>query len=286
MGRMASWDIPERPGYMSIRRTVRRCAERPDTGGVVMREARFHSRIIAMHLGLVGLVLAGCAAKAPLKAAPDEIVTIRRGSDVRLINEGGPVFAMPGEVLLLASAINTEGLKITAERADGSKIQSISAAQLSPEGTFELRGPLSAGLFFATTVVEDQDAVYRMRALVRPEEGKKITIDTTSSLIAADIIQASKRHQKAEISGAFTRTEQLTAAIRASLPAEELREVDLSGTNDALVGQLHALASARPELYAALRGWEEMLHGSRPTESPLISGQAAEPQAPVGEPPK
>lgn len=253
-----------------------------------MHEARSHNRATVLHLGLVALVAAGCTAKAPVKAEPDEIVSIKRGSDVRLINEGGPVFAMPGEVLFLASAINIEGLKVSAERVDGSKIQSVPVAQLSPEGTFELRGPMSAGVFFATTVVEDQDAVYRMRALVRPEDGKKITIDTTSSLIAADIIEASKRHQKAELGGLYNRTAQLTADIRSAVPAEEMREVKLSGTNDALVGQLHALTSARPALYDDLRAWEEMLHGGgdRAAETPQGSGPQAPPETPAGEPPK
>lgn len=251
-----------------------------------MREARSHHRLLALQLGCAGLVAAGCAAQAPLKQAPDEIVTIKRGSEVRLINEGGPVFAMPGEVLFLASAIDTEGLKVTAERADGTKIQSVPSAMISAEGSFELRGPMSAGAFFATTVVEDKEAVYRMRALVRPEDGKRITIDTVSSLVAADLIQASKRHQKAELNAIYDRTSQLTTDLRAAIPAEEMREVNLSGPNEALVGQLHALASARPELYTNLKAWEEMLYGTRASETQLISGQASEPQAPVGEPPK
>ena len=252
-----------------------------------MREARSPNRIHALHLGLLGLVVAGCATNAPLKAAPDEIVSIKRGSDVRLINEGGPVFAMPGEVLLLATGLSPEGMKVTAERVDGSKLLSVPAAAIAADGTFDLRGPMAAGVFFATTVVEDQDAVYRMRALVRPENDKTILIDTASSLIAADVIQASKRHQKAELGGIFDRTAQLTADVRAAVPAEEMRGVSLSGSNDALVGQLHALAQARPALYAELLAWEEALHGgAAAAEPPQAAAGPAGPDAPVGEPPK
>ncbi len=251
-----------------------------------MHEARFHCRIIVLHLGLAGLVAAGCATKSPVKAEPEDVVGIKRGNEVRLINEGGPVFAMPGQVLFLASARATEDPKVTAERGDGTKIQSVPSALIGADGTFLLRGAMSAGVFFATTVVEDNDSVYRMRALVRPENDKSITIDTVSSLVAADIIQASKRHQKAELGAIYDRTTKLTTDLRAAVPAEEMQDVILSASNDALIGQLHALASARPALYDELRAWEEMLHGDRATASPPLGGQAVDSQPPAGEPPK
>lgn len=253
-----------------------------------MREAGTHNRVLALNLGLAGLVAAGCAANAPLKADPEDAISVKRSGEVRLINEGGPVFAMPGEVLLLAGTPGLEGMKVTAERVDGSKVLSVPTAPIAADGSFDLRGPMSTGVFFATTVVEDQDAVYRMRALVRPENDKKIVIDTASSLIAADIIQASKRHQKAELGGIFDRTAQLTTRIREAVPADQMRGVGLSGSNDALVGQLHALTSAQPALYAELVAWEEMLHGGGTAEAgpQATAGGAAENQPPAVEPPK
>lgn len=251
-----------------------------------MREARSYQGSIALQLGLAGLVAAGCAAQAPLKAVPDEIVSIKRGSDVRLINEGGPVFAMPGEVLFFASTAGIADMKVTAERIDGSKVLSIPAAQLSPEGTFELHGPLSADLFFATTIVEDQETVFKMRALVRAEDRQKIIIDTASTLVAADVLKASRRHQKAELGAIYTRTAALTHEIRMQVPEDEMRAVNLSGTSDVLVSQLHAIAGPRQALYDELRAWEEALQGTRTDDSPLLPDPATSTDSPVGEPPK
>lgn len=251
-----------------------------------MHEARFHCRIIVLHLGLAGLVAAGCATKSPVKAEPEDVVAIKRGNEVRLINEGGPVFAMPGEVRFFASTTGAADMKIAAERSDGSKVLSIAAAQLGPDRTFELQVPASAGLFFATTIVEDQDAVYRMRALVRAEDRQPIIIDTASTLVAADVLKASRRHQKAELGAIYTRTAALTREIRTQIPEDEMRAVNLSGTSDVLVSQLHALAGPRPELYEELRAWEETLQGGPAAELPAGHDLAPVPESPAGEPPK
>ena len=251
-----------------------------------MREARFQKRLIALQLGLVGLVAAGCAAQPTLTTPPDEIISIKRGGDAPLINEGGPVFAMPGEVLFFASAQSAAEMKVTAERVDGSKVLSIPAAQLGPDGTFELHGYESAGLFFATTIVEDQETVYKMRALVRAENQQRIIIDTASTLVAADVLKASRRHQKAELGAIYTRTAALTHEIRTQVPEDEMRAVNLSGTSDVLVSQLHAIAGPRQALYDELRAWEEALQGTRTDDSPLLPDPATSTDSPVGEPPK
>jgi len=252
-----------------------------------MRQS-FKSREAVLPAAVMALVLSGCAAGPAANLLPDEIVSLKRGGDTRLINEGGPVFAMPGKVEIPAYMGQKDAIVVTGERVNGSAVLGISHVNADPDGTFDLSVPANAGLFFATTVVTHDDSLHRIRTLVRPEDGREILIDPAATLVASKIMLASKRHKSAELGAMYDLTADLTAYIRANVPATDLGLVWLDRPNDELAATLDGIAARTPGLESKLRGWEQKLYSNEAVPpAPVAAIEAPAVGLPIlGPPPK
>lgn len=246
------------------------------------------NRQAALPAALLAVAIAGCAALPVPNVLPDEIVSLKRTSETRLINEGGPVFAMPGEVKIPGYMGRKDDVQVTGERLNGSAVLGISSANADADGVFELRVPANAGLFFATSVITHDDTLHRIRTLVRPEDGRSIRIDAAATLVASKVMLASKRHKMAELGALYDQTAELTTFLRENVPAEDLGLIWLDRPNQELAMALDGLAMRLPELQTRLRAWEQALYSdSLPAAAgtgPAATGAIGLPA--LGPPPK
>ncbi|MEB3196584.1 MAG: hypothetical protein VKP62_05210 [Candidatus Sericytochromatia bacterium] len=200
------------------------------------------------------------------------------GAVAPLINEGGPVFAVPGRVVLPAYFRGRPAdLNVSAEQLGGAKIASVRPASVQSDGRFELLVPRGEGAFMATTVFAQDEYLIRMRSLVKPEEGQRITIDSTSTLVTAKLGQAYQRGLSLNLDTLNDSTQALISNLRAGIPAAEWQRVQLDGDNLHLGRALNAVTSLRPELQTQVEAWEDVLN-SQPMRPKAVS--APEPGGP------
>ena len=198
------------------------------------------------------------------------------GTGGKLINEGGPVFLLPGN-LKRPSFFTGElsGLTVRAERLDGGAFVRVGAAPVAADGSFALKGPITSELFFATTEFAAGDATHRMRTLARAQSGDPIILDTASTLVSAKIALAAQARRLDDLS--YVDTNEVTSQVRSVL-ATSLDAVPLDQTNEQLAKQLTDAASKHEALAASLRKWEATLLPSpapsasaKPSPSPSAS---------------
>ena len=223
--------------------------------------------------GVVAVLLAGCSVAQPPAAPPQAEQELRNvlpaAGGGQLINEGGPVFLLPG-TLRMPTAFKGElgSLVVRAERLDGGSFPHVPSAAVSGDGTFTLRGPLTSKLFFATTEFSAEDKLYRVRALARAESGEPIVLDTASALVAAKIALAAQKRALDDLS--LVETTEVTSQVRSALAAS-LEAVSLDQPNETLSGALDAAASRSAGLAKRLTEWEAKLLPASPTPGPSPS---------------
>lgn len=216
--------------------------------------------------GTLAVLLAGCVVSAPASTpAPDEVSSLINTKSAPLINEGGPVFLLPGTVKMpgyFTGAMNT--LSVKAERLDGGAFPRVTEAPVNAEGGFELKGPLTSQLFFATAEFTHENHLHRVRALARAQSTEPLVLDTASSLIAAKVALAAQRMPQDALD--YTETTELSAQVRSALSGA-LQGVDLAQPNEALSARLNAAAVEHPALASRLLRWETSMAPS-PEPSP------------------
>lgn len=246
---------------------------------------------VAIAVALVGALAAGCVGKEPVPAAPEvhkELATSNTGT---LINEGGPVFALPGTVRLPKYYQGEVGaLAIGAERLDGGAFTLLAAgakpfalqalAPVDADGAFVLKGPITSQLFFATAEFTFDNATHRLRSLVRAEPGAPVLIDTASTLVAAKIALAAQRRRLDDMSQ--SEAAELTSQVRAAI-GPRLEDVKLDQTNQALSLALDGIAAEHESLGGRLAAWEATLWPSSPTPRPTASAATPAPTPSVGD---
>lgn len=225
--------------------------------------------------GAVGLALAvalGCpASPAPSPGvipAEDVLRNTVSGTGGKLINEGGPVFLLPGA--LKAPRFFTgelSGLMVRAERLDGGAFVRVSPVPVAADGNFTLRGPITSELFFATAEFTANDATHRMRALARAQSGEPIILDPASTLVAAKIALAAQARRLDDLS--YVDTSEVTSQVRSVL-STALEDVPLDQTNEQLAQHLTDAAAKNEALAASLRKWEAAL---RPSSTPIATAK-------------
>jgi hypothetical protein len=223
-------------------------------------------------------LLAGCQAPAPVTGpiAPESQVrnSVAGG---KLINEGGPVFALPGTVHLPTYfAGDPATLTVRAERLDGGVFPRVAPAPVAADGSFKLSGPITSQLFFATAEFTAKDGTHRVRALARAEEGSAIVLDTASTLVTAKIAVAAQARRLDDMS--YRDTAEVVSQVRSVL-ATKLDAVSLDLPNEQLSDALDAAASGSDAVAASLAKWEATLKPS-PTPAPSPTAKpAASPSA-------
>jgi hypothetical protein len=224
-------------------------------------------------LALAGALLAGCTTQAPQPApitAEQQVRTSVQGG--QLINEGGPVFALPGTVHLPSYFNgNLATLTVRAERLDGGSFARVTDVPVAADGSFTLKGPITSQLFFATAEFQAKDGTHRVRALARAESGEPIILDTASTLVTAKVALAAQVRRLDDLS--YTNTTEVTSQVRSVL-ATGLDSVSLDQTNEQLSQQLTSAAAKSDALSASLRKWESALLPS-PTPAPTPSASTS-----------
>jgi hypothetical protein len=200
----------------------------------------------------------------------------------KLINEGGPVFLLPGN-LRAPSFFTGElaALTVRAERLDGGPFTRVAAASVAADGSFTLKGPITSELFFASTEFTAKDSLHRMRTLVRAQGGEPIILDAASSLVSAKIAVAAQTRKLDDLS--YVDTNEVTSQVRSVL-STSLDAIPLDQTNEQLSKQLSEAALKNPALATSLRKWESTLLPASPSPSPVASGTAKPSPTPVPTP--
>lgn len=201
-------------------------------------------------MALVGvmLTLASCGGAAPV--APIRETSVFNQS-ANLIDEGGPVF-LTGKVIP-PSYYKGEiaGLQVRAERLDGGAFPQIGAALVNADGGFGLRGQRMSNLMFVSTEFIHEDNRHRIRALALPDPATPVTIDATSTMLAASVAMAAQRRlivdldlgEANRLAQAFrTKVGAAAGMVPMNQPNEDLSLAmsRLAKGDDALVAQLQA----------------------------------------------
>lgn len=234
-------------------------------------------RIIA--LACMALSLSACKAVAPVaKVMETETETVRAlSSKGSLINEGGPVFALPGDVRMPATfAGETAGMIIKAERLSGGRVPRIADAVLDGTGHFSMSVPTGqTDKFFATTSFEQDGSTHKLRALVDPQPGRSVLIDATTSFMGAKIAEAA-RQQRLNLPD-MVHTNALTDEVRATIGGELEREA-LDRPDEALSFALSYHTLPHEDLAFRMQVWEQNLFmpsavslPQQPTEAPAAA---------------
>lgn len=211
----------------------------------------------ALSAVLLGTLLAACQGAPAPKPSPleTEINAIVTGG--KLINEGGPVFALPGTVRL-PSYFNGDlsKLVVRAERLDGGAYLPIAMAKVESDGSFVLHGPIKSTLFFASTEFTAKDSVHRLRALFRAEPGAPIILDSATSLMASKVALAAQRRNLDDLN--YNDARDLSSSVRSRFDTA-LGQISLDQPNEQLSRQLSDLVATDPTLSARLLRWEASL---------------------------
>lgn len=232
-------------------------------------------------LAVAGAVIAGCTATTaqpgPITAEQEVRNSVQGG---KLINEGGPVFALPGTVHLPSYFTGDPStLTVRAERLDGGTFARVSPAPVAADGTFTLKGPITSQLFFATAEFSAKDgtSTYRVRSLARAESGEPIILDTASTLVTAKVALAAQVRRLDDLN--YTNTVEVTSQVRSVL-GTGLDSVSLDQPNEKLSQQLTDAAAKSSALSASLRKWEATLLPS-PTPAPAATATPSASPSPV-----
>jgi hypothetical protein len=220
-------------------------------------------------LAVAFALAAGCQAPAPVTGpiAPESQVR-NSVSGGKLINEGGPVFALPGTVHLPTYfAGDPATLTVRAERLDGGVFPRVAPASVAADGSFKLSGPITSQLFFATAEFTAKDGTHRVRALARAEEGAAIVLDTASTLVTAKIAVAAQSRRLDDLN--YRDTAEVVSQVRSVL-ATKLDAVSLDLPNEQLSDALDTAAAGSTALASSLEKWESALKPS-PTPAPSPS---------------
>lgn len=270
-----------------------------------MKPSTHRSKPDGHRLGLVAIaacLLAGCQAAATTNPDPEGVVKTTRTA-ASLINEGGPVFGLPGGGSLineggpvfnkptnsgsftLAGQLlapryftgSVSGLGVGAEALDGGAFPDVTASPVAGDGSFSLQGPATGKFFFAAASFTFDDTTHRVRALARADEDAgKITLDTTSSLLAAKVALAEQKRHLNSID--FQETQDLGNMVRYKLGAQ-LDKVQLDAANAELSNALNVLVRQDDQLRARVRSWEYTLD---PTLAPTPDSNLPAAATPTG----
>jgi hypothetical protein len=216
-------------------------------------------------------LLAGCATTGTLPASPEDAVsTALNYNKPTLINEGGPVFALPG-ALQMPSYYGGDiaSLTVRAERIDGGGFPKVPEVKVQKDGTFSLNGPLTSNLFFASTEFIHEDTLHRVRALVRAQSDEPVIIDAASSLMAAKVAMAAQRRKLFNVD--YNETTRLTSQVRA-VASTELAGLRLDQANEELSTALDRAVANDTSLREGLAHWEAgLLPSPTPSATPPAS---------------
>ncbi|MFN3428417.1 MAG: hypothetical protein ACK46X_00535 [Candidatus Sericytochromatia bacterium] len=240
------------------------------------------------HLAVAAAVLTGCVSQPtptnPITAEGELRHTITGTNGGKLINEGGPVFALPGTIRMPAYfAGDPATLTVRAERLDGGAFPKVEPAPVSADGSFTLKGPITSQLFFATTEFTAQDGLHRMRTLARAQAGEPIILDTASTLVGAKVALAAQKRSLDDLS--YVATTEVTSQVRSVL-ATNLDAVKLDKPNEQLAQALTDAAAKHETLATSLRKWEQTLLPASPTPGPSPKPSAQPTTAGSAEPVK
>lgn len=227
------------------------------------------------HLAVAAAVLAGCVSQ-PTPNNPitteGELRNTLPANGGKLINEGGPVFALPGTIRMPAYfAGDRATLTVRAERLDGGAFPKVEPAPVSADGSFTLKGPITSQLFFATTEFTAQDGLHRMRTLARAQAGEPIILDTASTLVGAKIALAAQKRSLDDLG--YVASTEVTSQVRSVL-STSLDAVKLDKPNEQLAQALTDAAAKHETLATSLRKWEQTLLPASPTPAPSPSASA------------
>lgn len=174
-----------------------------------------------------------------------------------LINEGGPVFALPGELRMpVYFRGEKQDLVVRAERLEGGPFAKVAPASVAPDGRFVLSVPENGTLFFATTEFTQDDGVYRMRALAQASRGRTIIVDTAGTLVGAKIALAAQKRPLSDLNALQTASliEQVSNTLQPALDRVQLNQSD-----EDLSETLTALTLPDRDLAYHLLAWEQNL---------------------------
>lgn len=209
-------------------------------------------------LALAGALacLAGCGGGAN---APGTERQVNGDLAVRthLIDEGGPVF-LNGKVLLPGYYKGEiAGLQVRAERLDGGAFPQIGPALVGSEGAFALRGQRMSNLMFVSAEFIHEDSLHRVRALAYPDPNTPVTIDATSTLLAASVAMAAQRRKLLDLD--INEANALAQAFRSKAGATA-NQVLLNQPNEDLSLSMARLAKVDAGLVAQLQAFDLKLN--------------------------
>lgn len=220
-------------------------------------------------LAATGALLAGCIVGQPTQPVEPPIEGVIKSNPGTLINEGGPVFALPGSIKLPGYFQgDMTALEVRAERLDGGTFPKVAPAPVGAGGAFTLEGPITSQLFFATTEFSHENHPHRLRALARAQGGDPLVLDGASTLMSAKIALAAQKRFLDDLD--YTEATELTAQVRSAVGAE-LQAVPLDQPNEALSAALTESVKPYQTLSARLAAWESAImppEAPAPTPSP------------------
>lgn len=180
---------------------------------------------VALAWGLVGC--GGVATLAPQRE--DSMSVARQGA--KLIDEGGPVFLQGRVVMPTYYKGEVSGLQVRAERLDGGAFPQVAPATVAGDGSFTLRGQRMSNLMFVTAEFIHEDSLHRVRASAQPDPNTPVTLDASSSLLAASVAMAAQRRKLLDLD--LGQANQLLAVFRQQAGAQA-NGLLLNQTNEAL----------------------------------------------------
>jgi hypothetical protein len=241
------------------------------------------NRMLSSRAGLAAAALAlvvGCTqSPAPVDPIAAEGQVRTNVSGGKLINEGGPVFALPGTVHLPSYYQGDPAtLTVRAERLDGGTFAGVGAVPVAADGSFKLAGPITSQLFFATAEFTAKNGTHRVRALARAESGEPIVLDSASTLVTAKIALAAQARRLDDLN--YRDTAEVVSQVRSVLSAQ-LDAVSLDQPNEKLSEALDLAAKGSDALDGSLDKWEATLKPS-PTPAPTPTNKpSASPSASI-----
>jgi hypothetical protein len=223
-------------------------------------------------LTLLGVgILTACSA-TPLPRPDEGQVSLQNETILprgRLINEGGVVFAVPGEVRFPAYfAGDPSELLVRGEQLNGNRLPQFATVPLDRLGNFQFLSRIETGFYVISVEFNHEQRRHTMRAMVKGDANDPVIVDAVSSMLAARVQMAARQHDNLRLD--YREVADLTERAR-ELLGPDLNQFRFDQSQENMVYQFDALAQPYAVLGSDWREFTTKLLRDRPMLNPSLT---------------